>query len=324
MKITEEILFRYFRGKASAEEKKAISGWLEESGDNRTIFREASALYEEFIMTAPASMLDTGYGDAPEKNTARRKRTRRFLYAAANAAAVAAIACGLWFAIDSRYENRLAESMVTIEIPAGHRMDITLEDGTVAQLNSGARFSYPKSFSGPVREVYLEGEACFDVTRNERKPFIVNTFAAGIEVLGTNFGVCADESLNEFSTTLIEGKVKVTSKSDPGKSVTLSPSTKVSMYNGNLIVEEADIAESVLWRNGILDITGNDFGRLVRKMENAYGVKIVIQRAAMPEIECLGGKVRISDGIEHALNLLSGLSDFQYVNDRRTGTVYIR
>lgn len=324
MKITEDILFKYFRGKASRDEKLAISRWLEESGDNRTMFREAGALYEEFIMTAPASMLETEHDKLSPKPAAIRKRTRRFLYAAANAAALAAIACGLWYAIDSRYENSLAESMVTIEIPAGHRMDITLEDGTIAQLNSGARLSYPKSFSASAREVYLEGEACFDVTRNERKPFIVNTFAAEIEVLGTNFGVCADERENEFSTTLIEGKVKVTSKSDPAKSVTLSPSDKVSMQNGNLLVEETDITESVLWRNGILDITGNDFGKLMRKMENAYGVNIVIQRDAMPQIECLGGKVRISDGIEHALNLLSGLSDFQYVNDRRSGTIYIR
>lgn len=322
MKITEDILFKYFRGKASVEEKIAISRWLEESEDNRIMFKDVSRLYEEFIMTAPASMF--GQDNMQRTYEGGRRRARRLWYAAANAAAVAAVAICLWFTIDRRYERQLADSMITVEIPAGHRMDITLEDGTVARLNSGARLQYPKRFSSSSREVYLDGEACFDVTRDEKKPFRVNTFAAEIEVLGTNFDVYADKSENEFSTTLIEGKVKVTSRSNPEKSVIIAPDQKVSMNSGNLVVEAVDAGEEILWTDGILDITGDDFRKLIRKMENAYGVKIVIQRTEMPEIECMGGKVRISDGIEHALDLLSRSSGFQYINDRQNGTIYIR
>lgn len=322
MKITEDILFKYFRGKASVEEKIAISRWLEESEDNRIMFKDVSRLYEEFIMTAPASMF--GQDNMQRTYEGGRRRARRLWYAAANAAAVAAVAICLWFTIDRRYERQLADSMITVEIPAGHRMDITLEDGTVARLNSGARLQYPKRFSSSSREVYLDGEACFDVTRDEKKPFRVNTFAAEIEVLGTNFDVYADKSENEFSTTLIEGKVKVTSRSNPEKSVIIAPDQKVSMDSGNLVVEEVDAGEEILWTDGILDITGDDFRKLIRKMENAYGAKIVIQRTEMPEIECMGGKVRISDGIEHALDLLSRSSGFQYINDRQNGTIYIR
>lgn len=212
--------------------------------------------------------------------------------------------------------------MITLEIPAGHRMDITLEDGTVAKLNSGAKLKYPQSFSSSSREVILEGEACFEVTRDERRPFVVSTGAADVEVLGTVFDVYADEE--EFSTTLIEGSVKVTSLNDPGKSVTITPDHKVFMHNGALSVEKVDASESILWVDGILDISGTDFGKIVRKMENAYGVKIIVQRTDMPEIRYVGGKVRISDGIDHAMGLLSSMSGFSYTNDRQNGIIYIK
>ena len=66
------------------------------------------------------------------------------------------------------------------------------------------------------------------------------------------------------------------------------------------------------------------FDRLIRKLEKAYGVNIIVQRQDMPEIHCSSGKVRISDGIEHAMSILKQLSDFEYVKDNRTGDIYIR
>ena len=319
MDVTEDSLYKYFRGKASREEKIAISEWLEKNEENKKLFRQASDLYESFVMTAPLNLFETEA--SPERGNGK-SRARRILYTLANVAAVAAVAVGIWFSMDERYDNKLAGSMITLEIPAGHRMDITLEDGTVARLNSGAKLKYPQSFSSSSREVFLEGEACFEVTRDERRPFVVSTGAADVEVLGTVFDVYADEE--EFSTTLIEGSVKVTSLNDPGKSVTITPDHKVFMHNGALSVEKVDASESILWVDGILDISGTDFGKIVRKMENAYGVKIIVQRTDMPEIRYVGGKVRISDGIDHAMGLLSSMSGFSYTNDRQNGTIYIK
>lgn len=319
MDVTEDSLYKYFRGKASREEKIAISEWLEKNEENKKLFRQASDLYESFVMTAPLNLFETTA--SPERGNGK-SRARRILYTLANVAAVAAVAVGIWFSMDKRYDNKLAESMITLEIPAGHRMDITLEDGTVAKLNSGAKLKYPQSFSSSSREVILEGEACFEVTRDERRPFVVSTGAADVEVLGTVFDVYADEE--EFSTTLIEGSVKVTSLNDPGKSVTITPDHKVFMHNGALSVEKVDASESILWVDGILDISGTDFGKIVRKMENAYGVKIIVQRTDMPEIRYVGGKVRISDGIDHAMGLLSSMSGFSYTNDRQNGIIYIK
>ena len=319
MDVTEDSLYKYFRGKASREEKIAISEWLEKNEENKKLFRQASDLYESFVMTAPLNLFETE--TSPERGNGK-SRARRILYTLANVAAVAAVAVGIWFSMDKRYDNKLAGSTITLEIPAGHRMDITLEDGTVARLNSGAKLKYPQSFSSSSREVILEGEACFEVTRDERRPFVVSTGAADVEVLGTVFDVYADEE--EFSTTLIEGSVKVTSLNDPGKSVTITPDHKVFMHNGALSVEKVDASESILWVDGILDISGTDFGKIVRKMENAYGVKIIVQRTDMPEIRYVGGKVRISDGIDHAMGLLSSMSGFSYTNDRQNGTIYIK
>ncbi|MDD7455918.1 MAG: FecR domain-containing protein [Bacteroidales bacterium] len=166
MTITEDLLFKYFRGKASRDEKIAISHWLGESKENRMKFREASDLYEQFIMTAPADMLD--YDNSSQDGEMPQKKSWRIWRAVADIAAVAAVTAGIWLAIDHRYENKMEDSMVTVEIPTGHRMDIILADGTTVKLNSGARMQYPQSFSSSSREVYLDGEAFFDVPTKSR------------------------------------------------------------------------------------------------------------------------------------------------------------
>ncbi|MFR1240329.1 MAG: FecR family protein [Butyricimonas faecihominis] len=96
-----------------------------------------------------------------------------------------------------------------LSVPRGGEYRIELEDGTKVWINSASRLRYPVVFSDDTREVYLEGEAYFEVQRDEARPFIVHSGEQKVTVLGTSFGIsCYASEANDY-TTLVSGKVKV-------------------------------------------------------------------------------------------------------------------
>lgn len=92
----------------------------------------------------------------------------------------------------------------------------TLEDGSIVYLSSKSSLSYPEHFSNNKREVALHGEAFFNVSKDKKCPFIIETEEAIIEVIGTSFNICNNKN-TPFSLSVLEGKVKVTSKINKNK-----------------------------------------------------------------------------------------------------------
>lgn len=321
-KVDSDLLFRFFNNDTTPEEENAICGWIEESDGHKETYNNARELHEAFLLQAPMELFS---GDTPEDTRRKRNRRRNVWMAVGNAAAVVLFGIISFHVVNERTECRLASTMTTISVPAGRSMDCTLADGTVIKLNSGATLQYPLAFAKDRREVKLEGEAYFDVARNERQPFIVKTFASDIEVLGTEFNVNADSETGEFSLALVEGSVKVSSSIIPGESVILHPDEKVELVRNHMVFKETDTAADILWTKGFIDISGLDFGQLIRKFENVYGVKIVCEREIQSGPVYDNGKLRISDGIDNALEtIIKGGVGFTYRKDYRTNTIYLQ
>ena len=93
---------------------------------------------------------------------------------------------------------------------------------TLSTMHSAKGLEYPVVF-GKTRSVKLSGEALFDVAPDRKHPFIVQTFASDIRVLGTKFNVLADAERGEFTTTLIEGQVQVTNRANSNERITMYP-----------------------------------------------------------------------------------------------------
>ena len=132
--------------------------------------------------------------------------------------AAAMLAIGLFvggYISKERTYDMLAGQINTLQVPYGQRLKFTLPDGSSVQLNSGARIEYPTVFKKNLRKVKLSGEAVFDVEHDEDRPFVVETFASDIRVLGTKFNVIADERHQRFSTALLRGRVQITNRLDP-------------------------------------------------------------------------------------------------------------
>ena len=96
----------------------------------------------------------------------------------------------------------------TLKIPYGKRFELQLSDGTVVHLNSGTTLKYPVKFiAGENRQVFLDGEAFFDVTKDKKHPFVVNADKLNVRVLGTHFNVSSYPEDAQTDVVLVEGSV---------------------------------------------------------------------------------------------------------------------
>lgn len=321
--MTDELLFKYFSNEASAEEVAQIEQWLEEDPARQSEFDSAHYLFNAMILHSDELSKMTTPG-ALEK-TSRKSKVRRLVYryAAAAAAVVIAGLSGVFVEREINYNKMTAQTNV-LEVPAGQRMSVTLSDGTQVQLNGNSRIEYPVIFSRKQRNVKLSGEAFFEVKHDERHPFIVETFASKVEVLGTRFNVYADEASEYFSAALVDGKVKVTTNDETAEQVVLAPDEMVKFVNNHLVVTKVDAENLISWTEGYVNLADTDFESLMRRFENVYGVKIVIERETMPEIGYKSGKIRVSEGVNFALKLLQHECKFTYTENYETNTITIR
>ena len=161
-----------------------------------------------------------------------------------------------------------------IYVPYGQTFNLTLSDGTKVWLNAGTRLRFPQNLktSTQNRIVYLDGEAFFDVTKDEKRPFIVNAENLDIEVLGTQFNVSAYKSDGQIATTLVEGAVNVYEDSNPDTKVLLSPSYQAAFVKekGTLTKEKVDTRIYTGWMENRLIIDNLSFKQIIDKLERTH------------------------------------------------------
>ncbi len=318
MKYTIDDIFSYCRGEFSESEKKKLDEWILESPSNKQFYISARQTYQQLLVRGDDGQIDVRMRAASDR-IARRKRN--FIITAVNMAAALLLFFGLTWYHDMKMDRQMEEILLSLAVPAGQRADLTLADGTKVSLNSGTVLHYPPVFSGKERKVRVEGEARFDVIHDSRHPFIVETYAADVKVLGTNFVVYAEEEAGEFSTSLIEGRVRVTDRSDRTGTWTLEPNQTIILENGKYRIENRLDPQALYWTDGLLNIEDMSFSDLLKRMERIFDVKIKVRRTDMPQLEGSVGQIRVSDGIENALKVLQFLTDFSYTRDGNT--IYI-
>jgi ferric-dicitrate binding protein FerR (iron transport regulator) len=200
-------------------------------------------------------------------------------------------------------------------VPHGKRSFIQLSDGSKVWVNSGSRLVFLPVFKGNKREVFLEGEAYFEVAKDNKKPFYVRTDAYDIKVYGTRFDVQAYKLDNEYNTILLEGKVSLEMKQGMANSKEhfLLPSQKASLTDpksGLLISEVANIDNYTAWKDGYLIFKNEPFPELLKRVSRYYNIAILPNNQA--SIKRLSGKLDLKDNPERVLDGLAVISKSRY------------
>lgn len=177
-----------------------------------------------------------------------------------------------------------SEGVVMMNImrtPRGGQYQLTLPDGTKVWLNAASSITYPAVFTGNDRKVKVTGEVYLEVAPNKTKPFIADIDGKSIvQVLGTGFNINSYADDGEIKITLINGSVKVIAKE---KEVLLSPGQQViQLLNNSKTIEinsNADLNQTLAWKNGIFNFNGKNFSSLMKDVERWYDVTVVYKGA---------------------------------------------
>ena len=162
----------------------------------------------------------------------------------------------------------------TLLTPRGGTYSLKLADGTRVWLNANSSLKYPVSFSDSTRQVFLEGEAYFDVTHTG-KPFIVNSENMDIRVLGTKFNVTAYTNELHIKATLVEGKVQVShtgSLSANSKNLILTPNDQAVLSKGKkqINVQTVNTSYFTSWIDGKLEFDNASLDVVMKRLARWY------------------------------------------------------
>ena len=309
------LLYKFFKGETSQQEEVEIKQWMEESKRNEATFYQERLLYD-------ATLLNKGtFENKPINNNPKRMV---FWNSFIRVAAIFLLITTVGLLINEFNKDINATGPLhTVIVPPGQRINLVLADNSSIWLNSNTTFKYPSRFSKKQREVYLDGEAYFEVSANEKQPFIVNTHQGGVKVTGTTFNVSAYSRFDKFETSLLEGVVGVYLKDSEEKIINIKPTQKTVVRNGKLNVRNIEDYDEFLWKEGLIAFNNKQLKDILSVLEQYFDIAIRIEDNWLPE-NTYTGKFRQSDGIDYALRVLQKSINFTYERDNEEQTILIK
>lgn len=322
------LIAKYLAGECSPEEKLAMEWWLEEY-DNLLLFRQIEAAWKQekepqndpaFNPESGLSMLHARIAEqeyAAEEEVPGKRRL--FKITSWMAAAGILLATGLGYYLVSRQHDSRSIGRAPMETRTSGAKDIVsieLPDGTQVWLNKNSKLEYPKAFDGNERQVYLQGEAFFEVVPNPEKPFIVKSDKVSTRVLGTSFDVKAYKGDETASVSVATGKVEVSKEIEKGSPIRITQLTPQQELVINTEKDETyiDIVSTYdigAWRKEQLVFRNNTYSEVIARLEEHYGVKIALTDRNLNNCRVMAN---FNEGatLKDVLKLLSISNSFRY------------
>ncbi len=319
VKYPQELLIKYLAGSATDEERDRAREWINQAHNNKRYFDELRDFYQlskvvqkpsGFNKEAGWNRVKAGYYKSRYESVIKEKikhRRRIILRAGISAAAAVIIAVFsgyLYFGNIFSEKSKTITTFNEIIVPLGSKSHIILADSTEVWLNAGSKLRYPENIQAAEREVYLEGEAFFDVAKAGERQFIVKTAGLNIKVFGTRFNVKSYPDENHIQTTLVEGAISIETETGNRrmKPVYLRPNQTATYYKSSSVIEKSidevpkgtpvkeisKISKVVIdpkintepitsWKDKEWVFDGEELDELAVKLERRYNVNITFE-----------------------------------------------
>lgn len=306
------LLYKYFSGNITFEEKKTLFGILNKDEALRNEFakiQNAVALQSLIKMQGDDALAESKLAEL--KKGIKKKKIERIVLNSLKYAAIIALMVITWVVSKDHFKGSLGDAYTWIEAPKGQRVSITLSDGTIVALNPSSKLKVPNVFESDERTVELLGEGFFKVAHNEKAPFTVKTENYNVQVLGTEFNVFAYPNSGIFETDLVKGRVYVYERDHIDAGIRLAQNEKARVVAGKLTKVRSDFAQKHLLDKGIYEFSGISLGILLKRLELWYGVTIQVDDPKICE-QKYTGKLRQSDDVSVILKAISAVGKFNY------------
>jgi ferric-dicitrate binding protein FerR (iron transport regulator) len=204
----------------------------------------------------------------------------------------------------------------TLQTPQGGEYSLVLTDGTKIWLNAASEIKYPVQFNDTIRQVFLKGEAYFEVVENKSKPFIVNTNNIYVTVLGTSFDVMAYQDEENIKTTLVRGRVKIettTKDTKQTEKVYLQPGQQAVLENtsNKLVVKTVETEIYTSWKEGKFVFNNETLGEIMRKLQRWYVFDIKYRDEETKKIH-FSGTVKRYDNISNIIDMIEMTTNIKF------------
>jgi transmembrane sensor len=308
---------------------------LEELGSMLQLHPELQIFYDQILTHSPeVADIDIEAAWVTHHSKIKPARIKR-LMAWTLAAATVIIAIGLTWLFLNKDNNK--QTIVETGTQKESRYTMTLPDGSIIRLNAKSKVKYAEEFAKR-REVYLEGEAYFEVAHNEAVPFIVHTGDADIKVLGTKFNVRNYSNEHRMEAALLTGSIELTLRADAQHKILLKPSDKIivkkqaddepaktpSTEDKKIELTSIKVQDSVIvetsWLNDKMGFYDKPFSEIALDLERRFGVHIEFKNNTVSGYKYTG--VYDEDNAADILNILQMIKPFQYTLDNNQITIY--
>jgi ferric-dicitrate binding protein FerR (iron transport regulator) len=282
-----QLLHKYFRSDLTEEEREYIEKYYELFRNEPDILDTLSA---EEKNTLKHEIKGSVWDAIVFRERTRHKRRliqKRSMLSAAAAVIAVILTIGIFFQYGRSPKKEVASNQITP--PKKTRSDVQeenrlifLPDGSRVIVNSGSRLNYPSSFDGrKTREVYLEGQAFFDIQHNDKKPFIVHTGNLQTVVLGTAFNIKAIPGDKEITVTVTRGKVKVKDERRVLGIITPNQEIRYDRQKEIAVMKTVKDDHYLDWKNNELLFDNVTVAEAAKMLEEEYNVTIMINDSAI-------------------------------------------
>jgi transmembrane sensor len=281
------LITRNLVGVADENERVKLSNWISESESNRNYFEQVRNIWNESGNQIDPEMINTPL--ALEKVLGRISKPNPVILIWRYWQRIAAIliiplAIGSILMLYLSQQRRLTTSEVIyneVHAAFGTRSAIILADSSLVWLNAGSSLKYPDRFNTETRQVFLEGEAYFEVRSDPSHPFIVNTPEIKVTATGTKFNIFDYDSESLAEVTLVTGKVNVKGNeiSDSQLNLDLKHGQhfEYNRQTGEKNIIEEDTYKYIAWKDGKLIFRNDPLGEVLDKISLLFNVDIELQ-----------------------------------------------
>lgn len=335
----EELLIRYLQGTGDSQSLQQLLEIVRKSENKKSELARLKAIYDSLSVQVDAlkfpidaswekmrQKIDSGKIVEKPNGSIFRRIIIQWPYVAVFLLVV--LLTGQYFYYqdkDQPIESLESYTRFVVEKDGG-KSSLFLPDGTKVLLNAGTTIQYPTQFDQKERTVILEGEGYFEVVKNEQKPFIVRLKGYDVKVLGTVFNVKAYPDMDYSTTSLISGKVFLTSYDTEGvvcNEQILQPSetARIDKQSGIITTFRGDEDFQLAWTKGLYKFKDKPFSEVVAELERLYDVTILIEDEKLAQAIFTGSFV-LENTIEKVLKPLAQYNKFRYRMEGQVIRIY--
>lgn len=313
MSEIETIIQKYLQGKTSEEENQQLQQWMQQSPENKKQLFAEKDIWDTFSFHSNLKKYEVSSELGLLKKRIEPKQATISLKKILQIAAILLVTFGLGWG--SRYisftsEQTAEATMQEIFVPKGQVNQVFLADGTRIWINSETKLITPSVFATNERVVKLNGEAFFEVAKDQKRPFRVEVNGQQIEVLGTSFNVRAYDNSNLIETTLETGQIQL----HTGSQTTLLKPGEQSLFNKSekqLIISKVNPITFSSWKDGRYEFQNEDLLEVFKVVERWYDVEITADETYFNGMR-FSGVIKRNKDARHFLDLLNLTVPIQY------------